>query len=290
MKLDHVVVGIGDSESSVAAARWAARHFVPAARITLVRCLPKDKDPGFLKRLAGGRQDDGAEAAGAAEDALQALARELDGGRVSAQLRREDPSHGLPAVAEELGADLVCIGEPSERDFPDLRGTTERLLHHVHRPVLVVRDPPSGPPRRVLAAVDDSVLTVPVLRAASGAATAFGAELRALHVVRSSHNTAARQVSSETKIQELDQRARESGMEWLAGRLREAGWPEGGAAEVRVGSGAESEIRDHAASAGADLIVLGSRGAGGLERLMVGSVARALLHEAPCPVLLVPRG
>jgi nucleotide-binding universal stress UspA family protein len=37
----------------------------------------------------------------------------------------------------------------------------------------------------------------------------------------------------------------------------------------------------------ADLIVVGSHGPGGLERLALGSVAEAVLHQATCPVLIV---
>ena len=38
----------------------------------------------------------------------------------------------------------------------------------------------------------------------------------------------------------------------------------------------------------ADMIVLGSRGAGGFTRLMIGSVAGPVAQHALCPVLLVP--
>ena len=38
----------------------------------------------------------------------------------------------------------------------------------------------------------------------------------------------------------------------------------------------------------ADLIVVGHHGRSGLERLLVGSVARAVLYHAPCSVLIVP--
>lgn len=43
-----------------------------------------------------------------------------------------------------------------------------------------------------------------------------------------------------------------------------------------------------AASARAQLLCLGTRGAGGLRDLVLGSTAAALLHTAACPVLLVP--
>jgi nucleotide-binding universal stress UspA family protein len=38
----------------------------------------------------------------------------------------------------------------------------------------------------------------------------------------------------------------------------------------------------------ADMIVLGSRGAGGFTRLMMGSVAGQVAQHAHCPVLLIP--
>jgi len=42
------------------------------------------------------------------------------------------------------------------------------------------------------------------------------------------------------------------------------------------------------AAAGARLLVIGSRGRGGLDDMSLGSVAHALLHHAPCPVAVVP--
>ncbi|MGD2051166.1 MAG: universal stress protein [Acidimicrobiia bacterium] len=44
----------------------------------------------------------------------------------------------------------------------------------------------------------------------------------------------------------------------------------------------------HAEEADADLLVLGTRGAGLIERIMLGSVASRVSQDAPCPVLLVP--
>jgi len=59
-------------------------------------------------------------------------------------------------------------------------------------------------------------------------------------------------------------------------------------AEVRCGDPAQ-EIVGAAIEDEADLIVLGSHGRTGLERLVIGSVARTVVTHAPCSVLVVRR-
>jgi nucleotide-binding universal stress UspA family protein len=44
------------------------------------------------------------------------------------------------------------------------------------------------------------------------------------------------------------------------------------------------------ASAGAEVVVIGSRGAGGFRALLLGSVGHDVLHRAHCPVAVVHRG
>ena len=53
-----------------------------------------------------------------------------------------------------------------------------------------------------------------------------------------------------------------------------------------------TELVSHATEAGVDLIVMGTHGRTGVERLLMGSVAEKVLRDAPCSVLVVklPKG
>ena len=57
---------------------------------------------------------------------------------------------------------------------------------------------------------------------------------------------------------------------------------------VAGAGGAAHAIADAAKDAGADVIVVGTRGQGPLSGLLLGSVTNRLLHIAHCPVLAVP--
>jgi len=50
---------------------------------------------------------------------------------------------------------------------------------------------------------------------------------------------------------------------------------------------ARAQIEHQAAKLHADLIVMGTHGRRGFQRLLIGSVAEAIARVAPCPVLLV---
>lgn len=49
-----------------------------------------------------------------------------------------------------------------------------------------------------------------------------------------------------------------------------------------------SELIRYCEQIGAGLLVVGRRGAGMVERLILGSVADRLAHDAPCPLVVVP--
>jgi nucleotide-binding universal stress UspA family protein len=77
-----------------------------------------------------------------------------------------------------------------------------------------------------------------------------------------------------------------------AHRLSEAVAKAGGGDGVRQevltpkGHGAAKALLDAASEA--DMLVVGSRGRGGFQGLLLGSVSQQVLNHAPCPVVVVP--
>jgi nucleotide-binding universal stress UspA family protein len=69
-----------------------------------------------------------------------------------------------------------------------------------------------------------------------------------------------------------------------AGQLREAGVRT--TVEVRSGAAVE-EVVKAAVDYGAELIVMGTHGRGGLHQFLTGGVAAEVIRRAPCPVLVV---
>ena len=70
-----------------------------------------------------------------------------------------------------------------------------------------------------------------------------------------------------------------------AGKLTGEARPASVTVQAVSGNAAEELI---SRSPDADLLVVGSRGAGGFARLVLGSVSNQVLHHAHCPVVVIP--
>jgi nucleotide-binding universal stress UspA family protein len=87
---------------------------------------------------------------------------------------------------------------------------------------------------------------------------------------------------------ELTERARKFALEdveEVLDQLADDSRPASVAVQAVLGVPAEELLK---AAAGADLIVVGSRGAGGFKRLLLGSVSSHMAHHGHCPVVIVP--
>jgi nucleotide-binding universal stress UspA family protein len=138
--------------------------------------------------------------------------------------------------------------------------------------------------RRILVATDFEESAEQAIACAVELARADGAELVLLHVymdLPTYPEVAAGRVEAIYEEQrrwvegELERRARAArGRGLLASPL------------VRTGSPAPTIARV-AAEERADLVVVGTHGRSGLDRLVLGSVAERVVRQAPCPVLVV---
>ena len=83
------------------------------------------------------------------------------------------------------------------------------------------------------------------------------------------------------------EKIRKAAEEAVAKVAAELGEPQPPSVTVRAMNGYAAEELI-GASRGADLMVVGSRGAGGFARLLMGSVSNQVVHHAHCPVAVVP--
>lgn len=137
--------------------------------------------------------------------------------------------------------------------------------------------------KRIVAATDFSEPAERAVHVAAELARAHGADLVLLHVFvelplyAEMPATAVLQVYEEQRrwVQdELDARSKNA----PAGNIRVRTRLETGSAPEMIARVARDE--------GADLVVVGTHGRTGLDRVMLGSVAERVMRIAPCPVLV----
>ena len=136
--------------------------------------------------------------------------------------------------------------------------------------------------KKMLVPVDFSENSKKVLDAAGYFAKMCEAELNVVFVVQSFDDYSGFFVPHMpvAKFEEEMVQAAEQKMEkFLAGQKNVA-------AKVLVGDVAEEIIR-HAEESGMDLIIMGTHGYKGLEKVMFGSVAEKVVRSSPCPVLTI---
>ncbi|MGA2016941.1 MAG: universal stress protein [Opitutaceae bacterium] len=139
--------------------------------------------------------------------------------------------------------------------------------------------------KTVLAAIDFSPVTDPVLALAATLGLSMDARVLLLNVVPSPPPLAAYQMGEDEEAQLLAATEKDASRRLgsLAARLA------GVATETLTATGVPAdEIVREASASGADLIVLGSHGHTALYDLLVGSTAHGVLKKAACPVLVVP--
>lgn len=202
-------------------------------------------------------------------------------------IRESSPARALHRLAEREGAELIVIGRTHHGAARRAThtGILERLLHGAPCSLLVVAPDPPGAIRTVGVAFDGRREADGVLAAGAVLAERLGAQLVVMGVAEplATVGTGAVPASRWTLERSYPDAVRL--------RLQEAVDGLGGAAaQLRVGNGPAAPTLVAACADGIDLLVAGSRAYGPLRSVLAGSVSHHLAHEAPCPVLIVPRG
>lgn len=138
-------------------------------------------------------------------------------------------------------------------------------------------------PKNIVVPVDFSETSDRALTYAQTLAQTFGARVHVLHVIPDPHSQAwsieatGMSLGSLMETWEADAQRRLDGLS--LGEL-------GGERVTKVGQ-PHAEIIRYAKARKADLIVIGTHGRGGIEHMLLGSVAEKVVRTAPCPVLTV---
>lgn len=144
--------------------------------------------------------------------------------------------------------------------------------------------------RRILVAVDGSRPSDLALTHAAGLAREQDALLRLIHVIEDPYWYLRFAAAASLDAAALERAWREAGTGILAAAARQANdlaaAPELALLEP-AGESVAAAVVAEAERWSADLIVMGTHGNRGVERLLLGSVAEGVARTAPCPLLLL---
>lgn len=192
--------------------------------------------------------------------------------------------------AKEHDVDLVVVGTHGRSGVAKLMygSVTERVLKTVHTPIIVV--PPEGGelPSVIVMAYDFSS---PGKRAAELARAIHGVFHGPLHLVHSYLDVWGEYTDRGAVVGEAAEKRREAlhlGLEeMLEADAKELFSIDAQTIQTHLVTGDPAEgILRVAEDVGATLICAGTTGKSGIERLLIGSVARRLLHDSKVPLLL----
>jgi nucleotide-binding universal stress UspA family protein len=203
--------------------------------------------------------------------------------------------HGIPYAvlvekAEAVRADLLIVGSRGATGLRRLLlgSVAERVVRYAHSPVLVARDSPKS--GHVLVGTDFSDPALPAVAAAVAEARRRSANLTIVHNV-GIIGTLIPSMEGMHVVPTLSLDYRQALYQSAGERLTEAMARFGGKGEPVVTEGdAAVGIARLAETLPAQLVVVGTSGTTGLRRMLLGSVAEAVVRIAPCSVLVVRLG
>lgn len=275
------IVGLDGSDGSASALRWATE--LSAQRGERVTPIATWHVPLPIWLMSGRRAIDVDRAgiqAEAAVHAVDAVSRLVEIAHVDEPLVVE--GHPASTLLEMAGPDTpLVVGRRgiSEVKHRLLGSVSQYLVTHSTGPVVVVPDDwETTPLRRIVVGFDGSEHAAAALRWALSIAPA-DAEVEAVIAI-----DVIPWLGPETVVKRHPEAIADA-RERITAVADEVD-PEGRASRTFVIQGPRHALSESWLSA--DLVVVGPRGIGGLASALLGSVTGWLLHEAPCPIAVVP--
>ena len=279
----NIVVGVDESDGARHALRWAV-HEARLRHAGVVAVLAW----GFLEQ-----HNDALERFNpnyTERDADAALARMIAAALPPEQARsvERQPICDLPARAlldATKHAEMLVVGARGLGGFRGLLlgSVSQHCLHHATVPTVIVRNPSNGPATNgVVVGIDGSDAAQRALAWAADEARLRGTRLTVVHGYQVPPVGAYPYMTASTDPTLMPKAAR---------HLLHTALEQGNTAGLDVTPVASPGSAAHAIlerAAEADLVVVGSRGRGTVERLVLGSVATQVVHHAPRPVAVIP--
>lgn len=203
-----------------------------------------------------------------------------------------DVGDAIIEYVDEESVDFVVMGTHGRKGLDRLMlgNIADTVLRQASCPVMTVREEVADSDRvdvgRILAPVDFSETSRKALSLADDVAQAYQAELHLLFVaekrfVPTFSDTGLPGVS----VVEMDPSIVENAEAGLRQLGESLGRPDDQTRyHVRNGRATE-EIIDCADASKMDLVVMGTRGLGGVDRILLGSTTETVARRAPCPVV-----
>jgi nucleotide-binding universal stress UspA family protein len=231
---------------------------------------------------------------------LDNLRKDFESNRTKAQIeviQERTIGGGLLKAIEEHKPQLIVLGSSTRGKVGHvlLSGTAERVIHDATCPVAVVphgyKRPENGV-QLIGAAFSQTPEGREALEAASTMARRGGVKLRAITVLegdveRQTSGLMAEQHHEGDPAAGADARKRMGAEAALRDAVAELAGDLDTDIDVLAQDPAEALI---AASRHVDMLVMGSRARGPKRAVVLGSVSRAVVGGAACPVLVLPRG
>jgi nucleotide-binding universal stress UspA family protein len=287
--MSEILVGIDDSAGTEDALAFARRLAdATGARLQLASAYPYEEWPS---RVAS--HEFGAFLRDEAQSVLDRRAASLGDDAVPTHaIADHSPARALHGLAEHIGAAVIVVGSTHRgvigRVLPGSTG--ERLMHGSPCPVAIAprgyAAQGSAPIGIVGVGYDTSDESEAALRAACRVARSFNAHLRVIRVFDATRvGTPALMTFPgwEAYNQDYEQDQSEV-LERTVATLPDDVSAEAMFIAGRPGSELATQSQD------VDLMIVGSRAYGPMAAVMLGGATHALIRDAACPVVVLPRG